>query len=57
MIEHLERKPVWKPVWIMPPIRDNWMTRRLGLFKDRKCHQIFPVKAGMDASKRKGVDD
>ena len=53
MIEHFERQPVW----VMPPIRDNWMTRWLGLFKDKKCHQIFPVKAGMDASKRKGVDD
>ncbi len=53
MIEHFERKPVW----VMPPIRDNWITRMLGIFKDDKCHQIFPFKARRDASDEKGADD
>ena len=58
MIEHFERQPVLtRPtVWVMPPIRENWMTKMLGLFKDKRyCFGKIPSDGII--ARREGKDD
>lgn len=58
MIEHFERQPVLtRPtVWVMPPIRENWMTKMLGLFKDKRyCFGKIPAVENI--TRPEGTDD
>jgi hypothetical protein len=46
-----------KPVWVMPPVRETWVTKMLGLFKHDYPCQIHFVEPGEIITRPEGTDD